>query len=88
MIALRCLHVFGVFAKEVWTKLVVLQGHCHALNHPYEHPQKTTLCIAPVAHDGHLDPAALDFIRAGGANAGVDARHGPPSSRSRGRAIC
>jgi len=55
------------------------------LNRPYEHLQKTSLCMATVASYGRLDPAALDSLRASGANAGVDARHGPPS---RGRAIC
>jgi hypothetical protein len=39
---------------EVWTKLVVL--HCQAINRPYEHLQKTALCMAPVAHDGHNGP--------------------------------
>ena len=49
---------------DLRTKLEVLRGHCQALNRPYEQIQKTTLYMAPIAHDGHLDQAALDYIRA------------------------
>jgi alkanesulfonate monooxygenase SsuD/methylene tetrahydromethanopterin reductase-like flavin-dependent oxidoreductase (luciferase family) len=55
---------FGRGLDDLRTKLEILRGHCQALNRPYEQIQKTTLFMAPVAHDGHLDPAALDYIRA------------------------
>ncbi len=55
---------FGRDLDDLRTKLEVVRGHCQALNRPYEHIQKTTLYMAPIAHDGHLDPAALDYMRA------------------------
>lgn len=62
---------FGRGLDDLGTKLEVLRGHCQALNRPYEHIEKTTLFMAPIAHDGHLDPAALDYIQALG-ELGVD----------------
>lgn len=55
---------FGRSLDDLRTKLEVLRKYCQALNRPYEHIEKTTLFLAPVARDGHLDPAALDYIRA------------------------
>jgi alkanesulfonate monooxygenase SsuD/methylene tetrahydromethanopterin reductase-like flavin-dependent oxidoreductase (luciferase family) len=55
---------FGRGLDDLRTKLEVLRGHCQALNRPYENIEKTTLYMAPIAHDGHLDQAALDYIRA------------------------
>ena len=54
---------FGRGLDDLRTKLEVLRGHCQALNRPYEQIEKTTLFMVPIAHDGHLDPAALDYIR-------------------------
>jgi alkanesulfonate monooxygenase SsuD/methylene tetrahydromethanopterin reductase-like flavin-dependent oxidoreductase (luciferase family) len=54
---------FGRDLADLRTKLEILRGHCQALNRPYEHIQKTTLLMAPIAHDGRLDPAALEYIR-------------------------
>lgn len=62
---------FGRDLDDLRTKLEILRGHCQALNRPYEHIQKTTLCMAPIAQDGHLDPAALNYIRALG-ELGID----------------
>ncbi len=62
---------FGRDLDDLRTKLEILRGHCQALNRPYEHIQKTTLCMAPITHDGHLDPAALNYIRALG-ELGID----------------
>ncbi|HEY7413982.1 MAG TPA: LLM class flavin-dependent oxidoreductase [Ktedonobacteraceae bacterium] len=62
---------FGRDFDDLRAKLDVLRGHCQALNRPYEHIEKTTLYMAPVAQDGHLNPAALDYIRALG-ELGVD----------------
>jgi alkanesulfonate monooxygenase SsuD/methylene tetrahydromethanopterin reductase-like flavin-dependent oxidoreductase (luciferase family) len=62
---------FGRGIDDLRTKLEVLRGHCQALNRPYEHIEKTTLFMAPIVHDGHLDPAALDYIRALG-ELGID----------------
>jgi alkanesulfonate monooxygenase SsuD/methylene tetrahydromethanopterin reductase-like flavin-dependent oxidoreductase (luciferase family) len=53
---------FGRGLDELRTKLEVLRGHCQALNRPYEQIQKTTLFMAPVAHGGHLDPAAAEIL--------------------------
>jgi alkanesulfonate monooxygenase SsuD/methylene tetrahydromethanopterin reductase-like flavin-dependent oxidoreductase (luciferase family) len=53
---------FGGGLDDLRMKLEVLRRHCQALNRPYEHIEKTTLFMAPIAHDGHLDPAALDYI--------------------------
>ncbi len=55
---------FGRGLDDLRTKLEVLRGHCQALNRPYEQIEKTTLFMAPVARDGHLDPTALDYISA------------------------
>ncbi len=55
---------FGGRLDDLRTKLEILRGHCEALNRPYEHIQKTTLFMAPIVHDGHLDQAALDYIAA------------------------
>jgi alkanesulfonate monooxygenase SsuD/methylene tetrahydromethanopterin reductase-like flavin-dependent oxidoreductase (luciferase family) len=62
---------FGQDLNDLRAKLEVLRGHCQALNRPYERIQKTTLYMAPIAHDGHLDPVALDYIRALG-KLGID----------------
>ncbi|HEY4036578.1 MAG TPA: LLM class flavin-dependent oxidoreductase [Ktedonobacteraceae bacterium] len=62
---------FGRDLDDLRTKLEVLRGHCQALNRPYEHIKKTTLFMAPITHDGHLERAALDSIRALG-KLGVD----------------
>lgn len=62
---------FGRDLNDLRTKLEVLRGHCQALNRPYEQIKKTTLFMAPIAHDGHLERAALDDIRALG-ELGVD----------------
>ncbi len=62
---------FGRDLDDLRTKLEVLRGHCQALNRPYEQIKKTTLFMAPIAHDGHLERAALDSIRALG-ELGVD----------------
>jgi alkanesulfonate monooxygenase SsuD/methylene tetrahydromethanopterin reductase-like flavin-dependent oxidoreductase (luciferase family) len=61
----------GQELDDLRTKLEMLRGLCQALNHPYEHIEKTTLLPAPIAHDGRLDPAALDYIKALG-ELGVD----------------
>lgn len=55
---------FGRDLNELRTKLEVLRGHCQALNRPYEQIEKTTLFMAPIAHNGHLNPEALDALRA------------------------
>jgi alkanesulfonate monooxygenase SsuD/methylene tetrahydromethanopterin reductase-like flavin-dependent oxidoreductase (luciferase family) len=62
---------FGRNLEDLRTKLEVLRGHCQALNRPYEHIKKTTLFMTPTVHDGHLDPAALNDIRALG-ELGID----------------
>jgi hypothetical protein len=62
---------FGRDLKDLQTKLEVLHGHCQVLNRPYEQIKKTTLSMTPIAHDGHLDPAGLDSIRALG-ELGID----------------
>src|SRR2546421_3652849 len=62
---------FGRDLEDLRTKLEVLRGHCQALNRPYEQIEKTTLFMAPIAHDGHLDPAVLEYISALG-ELGVD----------------
>lgn len=56
---------------DLRTKLDVLRGHCQALNRPYEQIEKTTLFLPPLAHDGRLNPGALDYFRALG-ELGVD----------------
>jgi hypothetical protein len=48
-----------------------VRGYCQELNCPYEQIQKTTLYMAPIAQSGHLDPAALDYLKALG-KLGVD----------------
>jgi alkanesulfonate monooxygenase SsuD/methylene tetrahydromethanopterin reductase-like flavin-dependent oxidoreductase (luciferase family) len=53
---------FGRNLNDLRTKLEVLRGHCQTLNRPYEHIKKTTLFMAPIVHDDHLDPAALEYI--------------------------
>ncbi len=55
---------FGRDLDDLRTKLEIMRGHCQALNRPYEQIQKTTLYMTPIAHEGHLDPEALDYIRA------------------------
>ncbi len=55
---------FGRDLDELRTKLEVLRGHCQTLNRPYEQIEKTTLFMAPVVQNGHLNPTALDSIRA------------------------
>jgi alkanesulfonate monooxygenase SsuD/methylene tetrahydromethanopterin reductase-like flavin-dependent oxidoreductase (luciferase family) len=55
---------FGRELDDLRTKLEILRGHCQALNRPYEHIEKTTLFLAPIAHNGRLNPAALDYLRA------------------------
>ncbi len=55
---------FGRDLDDLRTKLEILRGHCQTLNRPYEQIAKTTLFMAPVAQHGHLDPAALDALRA------------------------
>jgi len=62
---------FGRGLDDLRTKLEILRGHCQTLNRPYEQIQKTTLFMAPIAHNGHLDPAALDYIGALG-ELGID----------------
>ncbi len=55
---------FGRGLDDLRMKLEMLREYCQALNRPYEHIQKTTLFMAPIAHDDRLDPAALDYLRA------------------------
>ncbi len=55
---------FGQNLDDLRTKLEALRTYCQELNRPYEHIEKTTLFVAPVAHNGHLDPTALAYIRA------------------------
>lgn len=55
---------FGRELDDLRTKLEILHGHCQVLNRPYEQIQKITLFMAPVAYNGHLNPATLDSIRA------------------------
>jgi alkanesulfonate monooxygenase SsuD/methylene tetrahydromethanopterin reductase-like flavin-dependent oxidoreductase (luciferase family) len=62
---------FGRGLDELRTKLELLREYCQTINRPYEHIQKTTLFMAPIARDGHLDPAALDYI-SGLGDLGVD----------------
>jgi alkanesulfonate monooxygenase SsuD/methylene tetrahydromethanopterin reductase-like flavin-dependent oxidoreductase (luciferase family) len=54
---------FGRNLDDLRTKLEVLRKYCQELNRPYEHIEKTTLFLAPVAHNGRLDLAALDYMR-------------------------
>jgi alkanesulfonate monooxygenase SsuD/methylene tetrahydromethanopterin reductase-like flavin-dependent oxidoreductase (luciferase family) len=54
----------GQDPAELRAKLEVLRQQCAALNRPYEEIEKMTLYMAPVAQNGHLDPAALDTFRA------------------------
>lgn len=62
---------FGRGLDDLREKLEIVRGHCQALNRPYEQIEKTTLFMTPVAQNGRLDPAALDYIRALG-ELGVD----------------
>ncbi|MBV9258499.1 MAG: LLM class flavin-dependent oxidoreductase [Ktedonobacteraceae bacterium] len=62
---------FGRGLDDLRAKLDVLREHCQVLNRPYEHIEKTTLFLAPIAHDSLLDPAALDYFNALG-ELGVD----------------
>ena len=62
---------FGRGLDELRTKLEQLRGYCQDLNRPYEDIEKTTLFMAPIAHSGRLDQAALDYISALG-ELGVD----------------
>ncbi|EFH83770.1 LLM class flavin-dependent oxidoreductase [Ktedonobacter racemifer] len=55
---------FAQNLDDMRAKLETLHKHCEELNRPYEQIQKTTLMLAPTAHDGHLDPAVLDTFRA------------------------
>jgi alkanesulfonate monooxygenase SsuD/methylene tetrahydromethanopterin reductase-like flavin-dependent oxidoreductase (luciferase family) len=62
---------FGRDLNELRTKLDVLREQCQVLNRPYEHIEKTTLFMAPLARDGHLDPVALTSLNALG-ELGID----------------
>jgi alkanesulfonate monooxygenase SsuD/methylene tetrahydromethanopterin reductase-like flavin-dependent oxidoreductase (luciferase family) len=55
---------FGRNIDDLRTKLATIREHCLTLNRPYEDIQKTTFYMLPPIHDGRLDPAALDDIRA------------------------
>jgi alkanesulfonate monooxygenase SsuD/methylene tetrahydromethanopterin reductase-like flavin-dependent oxidoreductase (luciferase family) len=55
---------FGRDLDALRTKLESIRGHCQALNRPYGDIQKTTFVMAPIAHNGHPDAAALDYISA------------------------
>jgi len=54
---------FGRDLDDLRRKLEVLRGHCQTLNRPYEQIEKTTLFLAPIVQNGHLDPGALDYIK-------------------------
>jgi alkanesulfonate monooxygenase SsuD/methylene tetrahydromethanopterin reductase-like flavin-dependent oxidoreductase (luciferase family) len=62
---------FGRDLEDLRTKLEVLRRYCQTLNRPYEQIQKTTLFFAPVMENGHIDPVALDTLRALG-ELGID----------------
>lgn len=62
---------FGRDLNDLRTKLEVLRGHCLTLDRPYEQIKKTTLFMAPIVQNGHLDPTALDYLRALG-GLGID----------------
>lgn len=55
---------FGRDLNDLRAKLEIIREHCRVLNRPYEHIEKTTLMMAPVVQNGHLDSAALDYIKA------------------------
>lgn len=55
---------FGRDLDDLRAKLEVLRGHCQTLNRPYEQIVKTTLFMASIVQSGHLDPAALDYLKA------------------------
>jgi alkanesulfonate monooxygenase SsuD/methylene tetrahydromethanopterin reductase-like flavin-dependent oxidoreductase (luciferase family) len=55
---------FGRGLDDLRAKLEIVRGHCQTLNRPYEDIQKTTLYMTPIVQNGHLDPAALDYITA------------------------
>jgi alkanesulfonate monooxygenase SsuD/methylene tetrahydromethanopterin reductase-like flavin-dependent oxidoreductase (luciferase family) len=62
---------FGRDLDELRTKLEVLREQCQVLNRPYEHIEKTTLFMAPIARNGHLDPVVLNSLSALG-ELGID----------------
>ena len=62
---------FGRGLDDLREKLELVRGYCQTLNRPYEDIQKTTLFMTPLVHDGHLDPSALDYLRALG-ELGID----------------
>ncbi|MGH2508554.1 MAG: LLM class flavin-dependent oxidoreductase [Ktedonobacteraceae bacterium] len=62
---------FGRDLNDLRTKLEVLREHCLTLNRPYEQIEKTTLFMGPIIQNGHLDPTALDYLRALG-GLGID----------------
>ena len=62
---------FGRDLNELRTKLNILREQCQALGRSYEHIEKTTLFMAPLVRQGHLDPVALNYFRALG-ELGID----------------
>lgn len=62
---------FGRGLDDLQAKLEIVRRYCQELNRPYEQIQKTTLYMAPIAQSGHLDPTALDYLKALG-KLGVD----------------
>jgi alkanesulfonate monooxygenase SsuD/methylene tetrahydromethanopterin reductase-like flavin-dependent oxidoreductase (luciferase family) len=62
---------FGRDLNELRTKLEVLREQCQVLKRSYEHIEKTTLLMAPLVRDGHLDPVALNYFSALG-ELGID----------------
>ena len=62
---------FGRGLDDLRAKLESLQGHCQAVNRPYEQIEKTTLFFAPIVRDGRLDPEALNYLSSLG-ELGVD----------------
>jgi alkanesulfonate monooxygenase SsuD/methylene tetrahydromethanopterin reductase-like flavin-dependent oxidoreductase (luciferase family) len=62
---------FGRGLDDLRAKLEIVRRQCQELGRPYEQIQKTTLYMAPIAQNGRLDPAVLDYLKALG-ELGVD----------------
>jgi len=55
---------FGETLDDLRERLEVLRKQCQTLNRPYEQIEKTTLFLAPVVQNGHVDSSVLDIFRA------------------------